>query len=791
MNRFFRQLRAFGRPKVLSLTLVLAAAMGYLPVRAQSSSGVVSAASANTSDRNLFNSLPSEVQQTIMQNFSPDELLQLSQMPRDQAAVKIITRLRERGVDIPKLLSMIPPEILDVFDPQGVYTSQINPSAAPKAAKQAAAVASETAAAAAAPRNKTPLALYLENSTDLPVPSRAVEPFGYSFFRSGAAMPPASDLVAVPDSYRVGPGDALMIYLWGRLTLRQLATVDRNGGVTLPVVGRLSLAGMTFDDATKAIERAYAGTEGVSVSVSLDRLRSIQVTVLGEAEKPGSYTVSSLDTLLNLLIQSGGPTPIGSLRKIEHRRGRRVIETFDFYDSMLKGEVRNDFRLQEGDVLFIPSSGARAAVIGYVQRPAIYELKGGETIQDLIGLAGGVLPSGDSSKVTLERIGKDQRREFRIITAAELKGAAIPVTPEDVITIDPVLPNPDRFVEVSGSVFRPGRLTLTPGLRVADAIRLAGGLNSKASEIEGELLIPVTVGGREVKYESRRFSPRQALDGDPDQNIELLPRSVVTIQPMAGIRTAASVELTGEFLHPGVYQILPGETLASVLKRAGGLSSVGDGNISFFTRESAKAVERARIDQLVRLLQGQLLSEGSYFVGDQASSTNRAFVQDMRQKLVDDLKSVEPMGRVVVDLPSILGGNADADLPLENGDKLFVGQKTKVVFVVGEVYNPGAMISRPGLNVPTLLHTTGGPTSIADDEAIYVVRANGLTIPPEDSYYDPWYGSPRGVDVAAGDTVVVPRYIPPSMVGWQIFKDAIGVVYQASLSAAAVNALRK
>ena len=241
----------------------------------------------------------------------------------------------------------------------------------------------------------------------------ALKPFGYDLFEGvPSTFAPVSD-IQVPADYIIGPGDTLVVQLYGNEPRTYELTVERDGRINFPKLGPVAVSNMTFDSARATIEEQVARQLiGTHVSVTMGALRSIRVFVLGDAEKPGSYTVSGLSTMTNALFVSGGVKKIGSLRNIQLKRDGRLITTLDLYDLLLHGDTSNDRHLLPGDVIFIPPIGPTVAVYGAVHRPAIYELKTETTVAQAIDLAGGTLPDADATLGQLERILPSQQRRM-------------------------------------------------------------------------------------------------------------------------------------------------------------------------------------------------------------------------------------------------------------------------------------------------------------------------------------------------------------------------------------------
>jgi len=293
--------------------------------------------------------------------------------------------------------------------------------------------------------------------------------FGATLFsRVPSTFAPVDDVPVTPD-YVIGPGDQLRLQVWGQVNQQGSYTVDRTGSVAIPQVGTVHVAGLRFSELTgflrSQLGRVYRNFD---LNVNMGQLRSIQVFVVGQARRPGSYTISSLSTLLNALFASGGPKPEGSLRDIQVRRGNQVVAHFDLYGLLLRGDKVDDVLLQPGDVIFIPTVGPQVALVGSVSSPAIYELRGDTTIEQLLDLGGGRTSVAAGSSVRVERIFEHTAR-----TILDVDPAKAPNTPLQGGDIVSVLSIVDRFkdaVTLRGNVAIPGRYVWRPGMRVGDLI---------------------------------------------------------------------------------------------------------------------------------------------------------------------------------------------------------------------------------------------------------------------------------------------------------------------------------
>ena len=239
-------------------------------------------------------------------------------------------------------------------------------------------------------------------------PAVELKPFGYDLFANAPTTFAPAASIPVSADYLLGPGDTLDILFYGKSNNQFSLEINREGFVDFPELGPVGLAGLTYGEAKEMLQaRITAQIIGTQVSISMGSLRSMQIFVLGEAFKPGAYTVSSLSTITHALISAGGISDIGSLRKIQLKRAGQLVAELDVYDLLMKGDTGNDVRVQAADVIYIPTVGSLVSVSGQVLRPAIYELKGNERVEDLIALAGGLGEKAFAGSARIERIGDD------------------------------------------------------------------------------------------------------------------------------------------------------------------------------------------------------------------------------------------------------------------------------------------------------------------------------------------------------------------------------------------------
>jgi protein involved in polysaccharide export with SLBB domain len=294
--------------------------------------------------------------------------------------------------------------------------------------------------------------------------------YGASLFNRVPSTYAPSDQVPAANDYAIGPGDELDIRVWGQINFERKLTVDRSGEIFIPQVGRVSVTGLAFSDLPNALKtsigRVYRNFE---VSVSLGQLRSIQVFVMGHARRPGAYTVSALSTLVNALFVSGGPSPQGSMRNIELKRGGQVVTHFNLYDLLLHGDKTKDAPLKTGDVVFIAPVGARVAVTGSVENPAIYEISAGESLREALADAVGLSPTAAAQKAFLERI---DNHSLLVSEDILLSGSGLDTKLQngDILQLLNVVPRFSRTVSLKGNVADPVRMAWHDGMRISDLI---------------------------------------------------------------------------------------------------------------------------------------------------------------------------------------------------------------------------------------------------------------------------------------------------------------------------------
>lgn len=498
-----------------------------------------------------------------------------------------------------------------------------------------------------------------------------LERFGAALFRNSNIniTDKTSGDIPVGSDYVLGPGDQISVDYFGSVTQKLQLTVDRSGRVVLPDAGPVLVAGRTLDEAQQRIHDALARQyRNITVDVSLARLRTVRVYVVGDVKNPGAYETSALSTVLNALLMAGGPTETGSLRTVKHFRGKQLVAEVDLYDLMLHGVTSGIEQLESGDSILVPPTGTQVTVAGMVRRPAIYEIRNEKTLDEVLQLAGGVPVTGELSKVKVERIQAHEHKEMLNVDVPKdgnLQGveAAIrkfPVQDGDRITITPILPRVDQTIYLQGHVFRPGKYPYRDGLRVTDVI---GSFNDLMPEPADRAEI-VRLRPPDYRPSVIGFNLREVLSGQAAAP-ELQPFDTIHVFGRYE-EDAPKVGIYGEVLRPGEYPLSEHMTASDLLRLAGGFRR------SAFT-DSA----------------------------------------DLASYAIRNGSRVELQHREVA-VSKAVSGETDADVLLKPGDVLTVrqlGNWTSIggaISITGQILHPGRYGIQEGERLSSVLRRAGG-----------------------------------------------------------------------------------
>jgi polysaccharide biosynthesis/export protein len=587
--------------------------------------------------------------------------------------------------------------------------------------------------------------------------------FGMDVFENGTRDPQLipMDLPAGPD-YVVGPGDGLSIDLWGSVSQRLYRTVDREGRVSLPEVGPVLVSGKSLAEAQQNVQEVLRSQfRDVSADVSLSRLRTIRVYVVGDVVNPGAYDISSLSTPLNALFAAGGPTSRGSLRIVKQYRGNQLVQTVDLYDLLLHG-VKGDLgRLDNGDTVLMPPIGPQVTVEGMVRRPAIYELKDEKDLASVLDLAGGLLPTAALQHIEVQRMVAHEEQTMMSLDIPDVtdssqvtqKLSSFAIQDGDRIRLFPIAPYNQSAIYVEGHVLRPGRYSYRADLRVTDVI----------SSYKDLLPEPATQYAEIIRLNAPDFHPSvegfdlAAALSDPPHSPLLHPMDTVRIFGRYDFENPPTVSVLGDVRGPGTYPTSGQLHLSDAVHLAGGLAPdaqtddaqvfrylpggktkilsvdlsealAGDPtqNIILEPRDrllvhrSPDAVQPATV-----LVQGEVAKPGRYPLTSNMTVADLIRVggglKPSADTQVGDLTRYDWVNGAklngqhdLVDLAAALGGDPKANVPLHNGDVVTIRQLPgwddlgASIAVKGEVKHPGTYGIRPGERLSSVLERAGG-----------------------------------------------------------------------------------
>ncbi len=664
--------------------------------------------------------------------------------------------------------------------------------------------------------------------------------FGSQLFNAPQNYVPDGGL-PVPANYVLGPGDEIRLQVWGAVDFNATLVLDRNGQVLVPKVGVVPLSGVMVRDLEPVLRASLSKTfTNFSLNANLGRLRSIQIYVVGQARQPGTYVVSSLSTLVNALFVSGGPSANGSMRRIQLQRAGRVLTELDLYDFIARGDKSKDVPLLPGDVIVIPPAGPRVAVAGAYDHAAIYELKDANSnVADVLSLGGGVPALASAQKALLERI-DPQKSPARQVLDLSLNPAGLQQTLRDgdVLTLMAVSPAFANAVTLQGAVADPVRYRWFEGMKILDLIPERDALVTRDFYRRKNLLVQNDeAGDKRAKASSEGATGRVrdtadqinweyavierldrntlatqlipfnlgkvVLQHDRAHNLALQPGDVVTILSQRDLRLPVErqvrlVRVEGEVAAPGVYQAAPGETLAQLLRRLGGLTPQAYVYGTEFTRESVRARQQENLELVIRRLEAQSQSQTttqlSNLAADRASQA-LAVQQEARQQQraqIDRLRLLKSNGRVSLELdPQANNLAALPGLPLEDGDRIHIPSTPGFVAAYGAVNNENVFVYKPGKTVGDVSRSAGLMDD-SDTSQAFVLRADGSIVARRDRS-NFMGGNFESLVMMPGDALVVPTKIDRettySYLVRQV-KDWTQILSQFGLGAAALKTIR-
>ena len=561
--------------------------------------------------------------------------------------------------------------------------------------------------------------------------------FGYNFFIKRDTVNFWENLPA-PANYVLGPGDELVISLWGETQMRTKYTISRDGSIYDDKVGILNLMGKSLKDAQFYLKtqfsRVYSTLEGTNAStfidITLDKLRTINVNFVGELEFPGIYPVHPFSTVITGLIQAGGVDTSGSLRSIQLKRDGKLVAELDLYDYLLKGNLSQNMQLRDQDIVIVPTRVYTVKLDSAIVRPAIYEGLKGETVKNLIDYAGGLRPEA-STVIELERILPFGKRNSTTLNSENYyinynQAQEVKIQNGDILTFHNIFKSPQK-VEILGQVKRPGIYSFYEGMKLKELVELSGGfadstfLKSVYSS-RGELVRR----NPKAKYESViEVNILELMNNIGKENLALQNFDRFLVHENPNYLQQKPVQILGEVNIPGSYPLIEdNESLQRILDRAGGLTSKAlENGISIY-----------RDKKYYELTNNILIQEPVI------DPNNDNFQKQIEQNQLSVEKKIELNSSVV----RVAWQNKK--IALMPGDSIIVKEKTMTVNISGEIYNPGLIEFRKGKSLNYYINSAGGITNFGNRNNIIVVYANGIVVPKK------WYKSPVIED---GATIII------------------------------------
>lgn len=643
----------------------------------------------------------------------------------------------------------------------------------------------------------------------------SLRPFGYEIFGYSPTTFEPLTYGPVDPEYPLGPGDELLLTVWGDDQLALALPVSRDGMVTLPEAGQVAVTGLSLEAARarlrSALARVYSGLSPTErppttfLNLTLGKLRTIQVFIVGDVVKPGAYTVSSVSRVLNALYAAGGPSPSGSMRDVRVMRGGKTVARVDLYDVVLSGSTGGDVRLENGDALFVPTAGRRVTLRGAVRRPAIFELGENDHLVAVLRLAGGVLATADLSRAQIHRVmpfdqrakraGEDRLAvDFPLGQVLDGKAPDEPLFDLDEITVLSIGDHRENTVEIHGApVIRPGVFAWHPGLTLKDLVEDAGGLRRDAFLDRAQIVRTAADRAHSVM----RVDLGRALKGDSLHNVILQPLDAVDVASRWELEDRPMVTIDGMVRQPGSYELLEGMTLGDLLFAAGGLTEEAfrleaeiartdsatraAGRLAdtltvaldpaYARVPEARAVPlvahdavfvrrdpRFRIQEYV-VVEGELMFPGRYALSDRDARLSDVVLRagGLTPQANPDAAEFarSGAGRLAVELRKALRRpRGRSNLVVHGGDTLRVPRFDPVVRVEGAVRNPLSVLWRPGMNASYYVTQASGYLPDADRRGAVVVQSNG-SVAKAHGFFNPPSPTP-------GSRVVVP-FRPPGI----------------------------
>ena len=542
-----------------------------------------------------------------------------------------------------------------------------------------------------------------------------IQLFGYEIFNKAPTTFAPVENIPVPNDYIIGPGDTFKVQIFGPIDVEYSLVVTRDGRLLIPEIGDVQVGGMKFDEAKYVMnDRISKLRVGMKTAITLSNLQTIQVTLVGEVEKPGIYTISGLSSFVNTIITTGGIKQTGTLRNIQLKRGQKTVSVIDLYDILIKGQSRDNLYMRHGDVIFVPPIGKKIGIAGEVVRPAIYEIRHEKSAREIIDLAGGLLATASPQKAQIKRVDRRNDRFELIQIDLARNGSSQYILDGDVIRIYPVNTKIDNAIILKGNILEPGSSEWKKGIKFFDLI------NQENIRLNTDMNVAAIV--RENPAEKKKYIVYVNLAQEistREMSTDLEPRDEIIVfsthDPRANLladvvsqfklqsKTSGQpeiVDLKGHLKHPGVYPLQKNARLLELIYTSGGLQPGTDVGYAILMRKNPLDATYAPIH--IKL---------SEALKDNTSDHNPVIHPQDRIYIFDH----------VIDRAEMLKPEIEALV-----SQAKVNQPAQVVDIKGQVFHPGRYPLTPGMDVSTFIQAAGGMKEAAYTEAATLSRDNLL-----------------------------------------------------------------
>ncbi len=618
--------------------------------------------------------------------------------------------------------------------------------------------------------------------------------FGSELFTSKSLSFEPNQNMPTPPNYVLGPGDQLDINVYGVQQFNYAATISKNGTINIPNIGEVFLSGIAFEAAKnklqKQIGRIYStlAGNGSKLSVSVSNYRTILVTIIG-AQQSGNYRLSSMSSIYNALHVAGGPSDIGSYRKIELIRNNKIIRTIDLYRFLTKGDQSDNVSLTDNDMIRIPSYEARVTLEGEIKRPGIFETVAGENLMQIISYASGFTDNAYKNRILVKQ---KTNSELKITDLNEMTFATYLPKAGDMISVDKILDRYENRVLIRGAVYRPGEYSLpTNGaMTIKDLLKKADGVAENVFLEKASLIRQK----EDLTKEYISFNLQSALNGDEAANMTLQKEDVVVVFYNQDLLDSYNLSITGEIRKPGSFTYMKGMTLYDLLLESEFFTDLAASNVTVFRNKKDDVFDPNDKEKIITLnlnidpknpeqaatflmepqdqvvvrrivtfetpqmvnVSGEILYPGGYAIakkeervmdfitraGGTTDESDKEAINVVRNKLVIPID-----WKLISKAP-----NSTSNLIIEAGDNIIIPNKKSTVLISGGVMFNTEVPYRKGKNVKYYIKNAGGAAEKGWMKKVYVVNANGSA-----SSSGSVFGIRKYPKVFAGSKIIVPE----------------------------------